>query len=541
MQNDKKAGELVETMATSLGDLIASVGRGLAEAQRQLDMATLETFRDIYGGNSEEARVLRELGYQPTWYRIPKLDAELTMTLSVSGNEEVFQKGEGPSKVRLYATPVDATYRNKYDFSIEMSSKVSFSIVPVPPAPQSERLRLMPQLRNLTVAEARALLDGSGIAWKPDGPEPTPDMVVDEANFKPGAIVTPVNIVLVKFKAPPPPPPPPVALAVASAADATSAAAPVETPQTIRAGDTVAFCALPDDAGARWMFVDRDGDTYLGNSEYDEWAQWTIVAFDGTATGADLSTSPMIALISRSRGSPLTVDPVGRVVSDRSGEDIQSWEIHALIDESATETQTALRSGDAVSIFTAHGTFVGVTPEDDVGAVMRVRGNEGRWRIKLIARGDAPPVEGAPAPVEPAPVEAGPVVAAPSETAPVEAAPADTAPAEAAPAAAAPIDAAPAETAPAEAAPVETAPAEAAPAETAPAEAAPVDAAPAEAVPAEPAPVEAAPVDTAPAEVAPAEPAPVDAAPAEAPPVEASPDAATTEPAATPGEEPPRE
>lgn len=212
MSNNKTTpGELTEVAATSLGNLIAAVGKGLADAQRQLDQSAIATFREIQTATSGEARVLRELGYQPTWYRIPKLDAELAVSLSISG-DETQTGGAADGQPRLYATPVDATYRNKYDFSFELSSKVTFSIVPVPASPQAEQLRLLPDLAGLTETELKAALDALGLRYRVDGQAPGSDGRVEAVHFidaaraaapakaAAGDVVTPTTLLLVKFK-----------------------------------------------------------------------------------------------------------------------------------------------------------------------------------------------------------------------------------------------------------------------------------------------------------------------------------------------------
>ena len=52
------------------------------------------------------ADTLRAIGYQPTWYKIPELKADLMLTLTVAGGDGV-QRSAGRG-VSLHATPVDA-------------------------------------------------------------------------------------------------------------------------------------------------------------------------------------------------------------------------------------------------------------------------------------------------------------------------------------------------------------------------------------------------------------------------------------------------
>jgi hypothetical protein len=142
----------LEPIASPIGDLIASVGRGVAEAQRALDVAALETIDQIYQGSGDTAKTLRDIGYRPTWYQIPEVSAELKVAMRVEG-EKVRQASPGPTvappraylqrpKVMAHATPVDATYSNRFDYGVEASSKITFKVVPVPaPAAVDARLQ----------------------------------------------------------------------------------------------------------------------------------------------------------------------------------------------------------------------------------------------------------------------------------------------------------------------------------------------------------------------------------------------------------------
>ena len=48
-----------DTLAAPLGDLIAAVGRGLAEAQESLDLGTAETIKRLYDGGDQNMELLR--------------------------------------------------------------------------------------------------------------------------------------------------------------------------------------------------------------------------------------------------------------------------------------------------------------------------------------------------------------------------------------------------------------------------------------------------------------------------------------------------
>ncbi len=179
MANVPTSSDLSDAIATPLGDLIAAVGRGLAEAQQALDAATIDAIKALHAGGSANMDLLRRLGYQPTWYRIPELNAEITLSMSVgargtrtdaTGAPEV-----GSGRVRVYALPMDASYTNRYDFNLDAASVIKFTIVPVPPSVRAGELKIVPNLVKMKVEDARIALAELGVPFKlypavaPDG------------------------------------------------------------------------------------------------------------------------------------------------------------------------------------------------------------------------------------------------------------------------------------------------------------------------------------------------------------------------------------
>ncbi|MEN8260080.1 MAG: PASTA domain-containing protein [Pseudomonadota bacterium] len=171
--------EITRALSAPLGELIAAVGRGVADAQWALDQHTVETFKAVYGGNEAAYQELRQLGYQPTWYRIPEVAAEIYVTLSASGEErlgfgagsatssaQTLPQGEtGPGRIQLYATPVDASYSNTYDYQLRACSQLKFRIVPVPASGQAEGMKVVPKLVGMQYQAAQATLDQLGIPY----------------------------------------------------------------------------------------------------------------------------------------------------------------------------------------------------------------------------------------------------------------------------------------------------------------------------------------------------------------------------------------
>lgn len=190
--------DLLDVLSAPLGDLIASVGRGVADAQRALDSASLAALREIYGSDDDFFRELQAIGYRPTWYQIPEAEGDIQIALSVSGSESTTPSVGGPTtraKVKLYAAPVDAAYTSRYNFSLAASSRLKFRVVPVPPSSAAEAIRVVPSLVGLQLGEARARLSLLGIVATP--PDAEGDAVVRTQTPPPGTILGPEETVAV--------------------------------------------------------------------------------------------------------------------------------------------------------------------------------------------------------------------------------------------------------------------------------------------------------------------------------------------------------
>jgi hypothetical protein len=142
---------LSEIFSIRFGDMIASVGEGVATAQAALDHASLEATLAVYSEDADPGlAMLREIGYQPTFYVIPKASGKLQVALSMFS--ETTQAG---TQLRLMASPLNPTLSNKYSYTATASAEVSFDIVPVPP---NEQIRRTPDVTGKTADLAAATL-----------------------------------------------------------------------------------------------------------------------------------------------------------------------------------------------------------------------------------------------------------------------------------------------------------------------------------------------------------------------------------------------
>lgn len=165
-----------ELLSNPLGDLISSIGRGVGEAQAALDAGslaqTLEMYKEDDSRSPEEKRiieVMREIGYQPTFYTIPETEceAQVSISLGISGNEPSSPIQLGYSnRIKMYATPLNAGNINRYNLNANASAKLKFKIVPVPTDAVISEMRILPNLANKTFKDAKVLLASLGLNYK---------------------------------------------------------------------------------------------------------------------------------------------------------------------------------------------------------------------------------------------------------------------------------------------------------------------------------------------------------------------------------------
>ena len=161
---------LDELHAVPFGELIASVGRGVADAQRALDEATLATWQRLLSADDPTAQLLRSIGYQPTWYTLPETKGSIKLAFTM--------RADASGQLQLQASTMNATYTNHYDYALELASNVEFKIVPVPAPVRAEGLVLVPDTVGADWPDALATLLAAGL-------EPAP---FDQA----GAVATPL-------------------------------------------------------------------------------------------------------------------------------------------------------------------------------------------------------------------------------------------------------------------------------------------------------------------------------------------------------------
>lgn len=191
-----------------LGDLIAAIGQGVAEAQTALDAGSLEQTLALYSESDELARQMRELGYRPTFYAIPETEGELKLSLTVAGRAPIDDSTTAatttpiPStatigalrrldaRPRVYAAPVDGRYQNSYSFSSEVTATVRFKVVAVPPPSEAESARIVPNLVGTTFKQAASLAESFDLVLDTGTTtDPAADATLTSQDPAPGEVV----------------------------------------------------------------------------------------------------------------------------------------------------------------------------------------------------------------------------------------------------------------------------------------------------------------------------------------------------------------
>lgn len=161
-----------DILAAPLGELISSIGNGVAEAQAALDAGSMAQTLQIYSDTDDPiARQLREIGYQPTFYTLPETVVEAQVSFSLSASQVATQNGQqalqsSAPRTRIYAAPINASVTNKYNMETSGSASLKFKIVPVPPQGNIAEMRVVPNLDGKTKVEVEQLLNSLGLSYQ---------------------------------------------------------------------------------------------------------------------------------------------------------------------------------------------------------------------------------------------------------------------------------------------------------------------------------------------------------------------------------------
>ena len=133
---------------SDLSEIITDLGVGIAQAQRNLDMVSLEMQREILKDPE-----LAAMGFNATWYAIPETSFTLKMEYTYS------ETGDRHFSV----VPMNATYNNAFRTDRAEESTLSLRFVPVPaPSGLTDRITV-PDFVGMTQEEAAATAEELGL------------------------------------------------------------------------------------------------------------------------------------------------------------------------------------------------------------------------------------------------------------------------------------------------------------------------------------------------------------------------------------------
>jgi len=113
-----------EILVSPISSMIQKIASGIAEAQKNLDAAALESQNNL----KNNYPALADIGYQVTWYHMPEINVELKVAVHYE------EKGEGANKkTGIFLAPFNAKYKNSYSYNADGSSILKMKIVPLPP------------------------------------------------------------------------------------------------------------------------------------------------------------------------------------------------------------------------------------------------------------------------------------------------------------------------------------------------------------------------------------------------------------------------
>ena len=109
-----------------MSEMMVEVGRGVAEAQHQLDLSSIDVQQYI-----ESNEDLRDYGLSATWYAMPETTFHMKVNYSMVREET--EEGSKPGHKRMIIAPINAKYQNYFKSTTSSESELRFKIVPVPP------------------------------------------------------------------------------------------------------------------------------------------------------------------------------------------------------------------------------------------------------------------------------------------------------------------------------------------------------------------------------------------------------------------------
>ena len=114
--------KIEEILVSPVSSMVREVGISVADAAIALSKAQADMIQN-------RPKELVEAGIMPSFYHMQDVDVELKMTVQI----EETKKQAGKKKWGLFATPMNAKYKNALKYETEGSSSLKIRFAPGPP------------------------------------------------------------------------------------------------------------------------------------------------------------------------------------------------------------------------------------------------------------------------------------------------------------------------------------------------------------------------------------------------------------------------
>lgn len=144
---------------SDFSEIITEIGAGIAGAQHQLDLSSIEIQNEIL-----ENEELAGYGLNATWYTMPDINFNLKMEYMVV--EESSKANPDIMTKKINIIPSNAKYNNFFQSTRKEQSSLDIKFMPVPPPEGLTERNYMPNLIGMSETEAKEELELNVIKLK---------------------------------------------------------------------------------------------------------------------------------------------------------------------------------------------------------------------------------------------------------------------------------------------------------------------------------------------------------------------------------------
>jgi len=118
-----------DVLIEPLESVLLHAGKGIVQAQLELDKNSLAT--QVMFDNETD---LSQSGIRASWYQFSEVSLELRLALSLQATAEMKDGKIRARGKQLFCAPMNATYKNLFNYDVNGASTIRAKIVTVPPA-----------------------------------------------------------------------------------------------------------------------------------------------------------------------------------------------------------------------------------------------------------------------------------------------------------------------------------------------------------------------------------------------------------------------